>query len=116
MELILQALASPFRRRILELLHERELSAGELASHFLWVSRAACSQQISLLKKAELLRERRAGTRRFYKTRPDRLIQVDIFIRRFFDPPKPYIPPEELERRKAAIENYKPPSKKRRYR
>jgi DNA-binding transcriptional ArsR family regulator len=64
MDAQLRALAGPKRRQILELVRERELSAGEIASHFA-VTRPAVSQHLAVLREAGLVAERRAGTRRF---------------------------------------------------
>lgn len=62
----LTAVASERRRRILHLLWETELSAGELASRF-DVSWPAISQHLGVLKEAGLVRERRDGRRRLYR-------------------------------------------------
>lgn len=66
-ELAIKAIAEPRRREILRLVRERELAAGEIATHFTDVSRPAISQHIGVLKEAGLLTERRAGTRRLYR-------------------------------------------------
>ena len=66
-ELAFKAIAEPRRRAILRLVRERELPAGEIATHFPDVSRPAISQHIGVLKEAGLLTERRAGTRRLYR-------------------------------------------------
>ena len=63
----LQVIASPRRLRILELVWERELSAGEIAAQF-DVSWSAVSQHLTVLRNAGFVRERRAGTGRFYRT------------------------------------------------
>jgi DNA-binding transcriptional ArsR family regulator len=63
----LQVIAAPRRLRILELVWERELSAGEIAEQF-EVSWSAVSQQIRVLKDAGFLSERRSGNSRFYRT------------------------------------------------
>ena len=52
------ALAQPKRREILRLLADRELTAGEIASHFA-VTQPAISQHLKILKDVELLNERR---------------------------------------------------------
>jgi DNA-binding transcriptional ArsR family regulator len=46
---------------------DRELSAGEIASHFDDVSWAAVSQHLRVLREAGLLRERREGNHRLYR-------------------------------------------------
>lgn len=45
----------------------RELSAGEIASHFDDVSWAAVSQHLRVLREAGLVRERRVGNHRLYR-------------------------------------------------
>lgn len=95
MESTIRALAEPRRRRILELVARRELSAGQIASRF-EVSRPAVSQHLTVLKEAGLVTERREGTRRLYRTRPEGLAELKSFIERFWD--------ERLERLKLAAE------------
>ena len=95
MESTIRALAEPRRRRILELVARRELSAGQIASRF-EVSRPAISQHLTVLKEVGLVTERREGTRRLYRTRPEGLAELKSFIERFWD--------ERLERLKLAAE------------
>ncbi len=83
MQTAIQALAEPRRREILELVRERELSAGEIASGF-DVSRPAISQHLGVLKEAGLLTERREGTRRFYRARPEGLKELKEFLEGFW--------------------------------
>ena len=66
MEAALKAIAGPRRRRILTLVRDGELSAGEIAAHF-DVTRPAVSQHLNVLKEAGLVSERRNGTRRLYR-------------------------------------------------
>jgi DNA-binding transcriptional ArsR family regulator len=68
----LRALAEPRRRAILRLVADDELAAGEIAAQF-DVSRTAVSQHLTVLKDAGLLVERRDGTRRLYRARPEGL-------------------------------------------
>jgi DNA-binding transcriptional ArsR family regulator len=63
----LQVIASPRRLRILELVWDRELSAGEIAAQF-DVSWSAVSQHLTVLRRAGFLQERREGTGRRYRT------------------------------------------------
>ena len=72
MDAALTAIAEPNRRQILGLISSSELSAGEIAGHF-DVSRPAISQHLAVLRSAGLVTERRAGTRRFYRARPEGL-------------------------------------------
>jgi DNA-binding transcriptional ArsR family regulator len=83
MEAALQALAEPRRRRIMQLVSSEELSAGEIAAHF-EVTRPAVSQHLTVLKRAGLLSERRAGTRRLYRTRPEGLAELHGFLEGFW--------------------------------
>lgn len=60
------------------------MSAGEIASHF-DVTRSAVSQHLRVLKHAGLLTERRNGTRRIYRIRPEGLAELREFIDGFWD-------------------------------
>ena|SRR5437899_5493523 len=84
MEAALRAIAEPRRRQILELVRERELSAGAIASQF-DVTRPAISQHLSVLKEAGLVNERRNGTQRLYRARPQGLSELKAFLDGFWD-------------------------------
>ena len=84
MEAALKAIAAPTRRRILTLVRDDELSAGEIASHF-DVTRPAVSQHLNVLKEAGLVSERRNGTRRLYRARPEGLAELKDFLEEFWD-------------------------------
>jgi DNA-binding transcriptional ArsR family regulator len=84
METALKAIAAPRRRAILRLVRDDELSAGEIASHF-EVTRPAVSQDLTLLKEAGLVDERRNGTRRLYRARPEGLADLRDFLAEFWD-------------------------------
>ena len=71
-EAALRAIASPRRREILRLVWDRELSSGDIASHF-DVSWPAISQNLRVLEGAELVRTRRCGTARLYRANRSRL-------------------------------------------
>lgn len=62
----LQVIAAPRRLRILELVWDRELAAGDIAAEF-DVTWSAISQHLRVLKAAGFVVERRAGTSRFYR-------------------------------------------------
>lgn len=83
MEAALKAIAEPRRRRILELVADQELSAGEIAKRF-DVTRPAISQHLTVLKGAGLVTERREGTRRMYRARPEGLDEVRGFLELFW--------------------------------
>src|SRR2546430_13945028 len=75
MEHAVRAIAEPRRREILRLIWSRELPAGHIASHFA-VTRPAISQHLRVLKEAGLVSERRDGTRRLYRARPETVAEV----------------------------------------
>jgi len=56
-----------------------ELAAGEIAAAF-DVTRTAVSQHLTVLKNAGLITERREGTRRLYRARPDGLAGLRQFL------------------------------------
>ena len=95
MQTVVQALSEPRRREILRLVRGRELAAGEIAAHF-DVTRPTISQHLTLLKNAGLITERREGTRRLYRARPEGLAELRSFLDAFWE--------DGLERLKAAAE------------
>ena len=84
MEAALKAIAAPRRRQILSLVRDDERSAGDIAAHF-DVTRPAISQHLNVLKEAGLVSERRNGTRRLYRVRPEGLAEVKAFLEEFWD-------------------------------
>jgi DNA-binding transcriptional ArsR family regulator len=84
MDAALRALVEPRRREILRLVWQRERPAGEIAAHF-DVTRPAISQHLRILKDAGLIVERRLGTRRLYRARPEGLAELRTFIEEFWD-------------------------------
>src|SRR5919204_3215186 len=83
MEAALKAIAAPRRRQILALVRDGELSAGQIAEHF-DVTRPAISQHLNVLKEAGLVSERRNGTQRLYRARPEGLTEVKHFLDEFW--------------------------------
>ena len=79
MEDAFKAIAEPRRRQILRLVRQGEMTAGEIASHF-EVTRPAISQHLTVLKDAGLLAERRDGSRRIYRFRPEGFRELRDFI------------------------------------
>ncbi len=75
----LRALAEPRRRAILRLVAHDELAAGEIAAAF-DVTRTAVSQHLTVLRNAGLLSERKVGTRRLYRARPEGLVGLREFL------------------------------------
>ncbi len=75
----LRAHAEPRRRAILRLVAHDELAAGEIAAAF-DVTRTAVSQHLTVLRNAGLLSERKVGTRRLYRARPEGLAGLREFL------------------------------------
>jgi DNA-binding transcriptional ArsR family regulator len=95
---VLRALAEPQRRRILTLVRDHELPAGEIAEHF-DITPQAVSQHLRVLKDAALVHERREGTRRLYSIRPEAVEPVRAFLDELW--------PTSLQRLKRAVETDK---------
>lgn len=55
-----KALADPTRRRILELLAQGDMTAGEIAAHFS-MTKPSVSHHLNILKAAGLIRDQRNG-------------------------------------------------------
>lgn len=83
MQAVVEAIAEPRRREILRLVRERELASGEIAANF-DVTRPAISQHLGVLKEAGLVAERRDGTRRLYRARPEALGDLRAFLEEFW--------------------------------
>lgn len=66
MSQVFRALADPTRRRILELLRQRDMSAGELAQEFT-LAKATLSRHFAVLREAELIHGDRRGTSIVYQ-------------------------------------------------
>ena len=81
----IEAIAEPRRREILRLVRDDELHAGAIAAHFGDVSRPAISQHLRVLREAALVSERRDGTRRLYRARPEGLGDLRDFLEQFWD-------------------------------
>jgi DNA-binding transcriptional ArsR family regulator len=78
------AIADPVRRRVLELVRDREVPAGELAAQF-EVSRPAVSRHLRVLREAGLVRERREGRLRLYRADPAPLEELRAWLDRNWD-------------------------------
>ena len=63
---VYKALADPTRRRILQLLREREMSAGEIAEHFK-LAKPTLSGHFAVLREAGLVSPEKTGTTIIYR-------------------------------------------------
>jgi len=79
---VFRAVADPTRRRVLELLRNREQSQGELAAHF-DCSLPTLSFHLRMLRSAGLVTQHRAGRRRLYALRKDVLTPIARFAESF---------------------------------
>lgn len=90
-------MVEPRRREILRVIWHAEMPAGEIALHFAGeVTRPAISQHLKVLREAGLIDERRDGTRRLYRARPEGLAELRNYLEMLWD--------TGLERLKAAAE------------
>ena len=75
----LRALADPTRREILTLLRAGPLTAGQIAEKFP-VSAAAVSRHLSVLKEADLVRDRREGKYICYELNASVLEEILLWL------------------------------------
>jgi DNA-binding transcriptional ArsR family regulator len=73
------ALSDPARRRILELVRQRERSVGELVER-LGLSQPGVSKHLRVLREAGLVRVRADGRRRWYGVRAEPLAELDAWL------------------------------------
>jgi DNA-binding transcriptional ArsR family regulator len=76
---VMEALAEPSRRRIVELLREGELSVGDLVGGT-GLAQPAVSKHLRVLKEAGLVDVRRDAQRRLYRIRPQPLAELDAWL------------------------------------
>jgi DNA-binding transcriptional ArsR family regulator len=77
------AIADPTRRRVLELVRDRELPAGEIADEFA-ISRPAVSRHLRVLREAGLVGERRSGRLRLYRADPRPLVELRVWLEAYW--------------------------------
>ena len=75
----LKALADPTRREILNLLKKGIMSAGDISEEFS-VSFAAVSRHLSVLKEADLIRDKREGKYIYYELNTSVLEEIMLWI------------------------------------
>lgn len=79
LQLTLKALSDPIRREILNLLKSGPLAAGDIAARF-EVTGAAVSRHLSVLKEADLIRDKRDGKFIFYELNASVLEEILLWI------------------------------------
>ena len=75
----LKALSDPIRREILNMLKTGPMSAGEICEHFS-VTGAAISRHLSVLKEADLIRDKREGKFIIYELNASVLEEIMLWI------------------------------------
>ena len=79
MDTVLQALADPSRRALLEILRDHPASAGELAQA-LPIARPGASRHLRVMRDAGLVEVRRDAQRRIYSLRPEAFVELDEWL------------------------------------
>lgn len=82
MNYIFKALNDETRRQILELLKEKDLSAGAIAAHFN-ISKPSISHHLELLKKADLIRQEKQGQFIIYAINTSVLDEILTWLMKF---------------------------------
>lgn len=75
----LRALSDPIRREILNLLKQGRMSAGDIVDHF-EVTGASISRHLSVLKEADLIRDKREGKFIYYELNASVLEEIMLWI------------------------------------
>ena len=75
----LKALSDPIRREILNLLKAGPMSAGDISARF-DVTGAAVSRHLSVLKDADLIRDKREGKFIYYELNASVLEEILLWI------------------------------------
>ncbi len=76
---LLRALAHPLRLQILHAVRSGQLSVGEIEERT-GIGQPGLSQQLSILRKAELVRSERSGKQVFYRVDRDRLAEIGVAL------------------------------------
>lgn len=79
MQNTLRALSDPIRREILNLLKSGRMSAGDIVDRF-EVTGASISRHLSVLKDADLIRDKREGKYIYYELNASVLEEIMLWI------------------------------------
>jgi len=82
-EQMLEAVAEPVRRQIVERLVAQPSAVTDLAAE-MPISRSAVSQHLQVLKRAHVVDDRASGTRRIYHVDPDALAILRAYFESFW--------------------------------
>jgi len=81
---VMVALADPTRRALFERLRSRPHTVGELA-RIAKIQQPSVSQHLRVLREAQLVRDRREGTRRYYSASQEGLAELRRYVERMWD-------------------------------
>ncbi|MCU1344125.1 MAG: transcriptional regulator, ArsR family, partial [Acidimicrobiia bacterium] len=76
---VLEAIAEPTRRRILDAVRDGERSVGELVEQ-VGMHQPGVSRHLKVLREAGLVEVRRDAQRRLYRLRPEPLMELDAWL------------------------------------
>jgi DNA-binding transcriptional ArsR family regulator len=76
---VLDVIAEPTRRRILDAVRDRERSVGELVEQ-VGMHQPGVSRHLKILRDAGLVEVRRDAQRRLYRLRPEPLMELDAWL------------------------------------
>lgn len=79
---VFTAIAHPVRRQILDQLRDEDTTVTHLATNF-DISRPAISQHMAILLQSGLVNKRQEGRENFYQLQPERLQEVEIWVRHY---------------------------------
>ena len=79
MTLVLEAIAEPTRRRILDTVRDGECSVGDLVAH-IGMNQPGVSRHLKVLRDAGLVAVRRDAQRRLYRLRAEPLQDLDAWL------------------------------------
>ena len=83
MSSVFKALSDPSRRRVLELLRDKDMTAGQIAAHFEY-SRPTMSAHFSVLKEAGLVKAEKQGKNVIYRLQISVLEDALLGFAKFF--------------------------------
>ncbi|WP_229683099.1 ArsR/SmtB family transcription factor [Virgibacillus oceani] len=79
---VFQAIADPTRRKVLQLLVEKELPISEISSHFP-MSRTAVAKHLRILSEANLVSSRKMGREKRYRLQPESFNELKQWLTYF---------------------------------
>lgn len=83
MDSVFKALSDPSRRKILDLLKQKEMAVGELLEHFA-MAQPSLSHHLDTLKRAGLVVPRREGQNIYYSINLSVFEEAEEFILKLF--------------------------------